>query len=377
MLVLNKMLANLNSCAENTAESFHSDQFEGDAMGGDAKLQHWGTYSVRDHIRPRAFVADVLLFDKLVIPRPATEKELLAEGGQSVGEDQMKRWRRMKWKPERQRELLDILGEFDLAIELPWGVQARQDWRTVYRSPEGDLPECTRSAFAQSIHNQVQMAGFDQEYVATGGALALYVADELHNDVARKLFALAKTPGVPVEPVIAYGAYSRMTAEQGLKVDKRPLPEAMPASHMMFGWELFVPEDTSKSGAQLLREAAKLASRPDFIEARQSFHGWLKQMYSGEVDSEMAKGQMLKMLREYTAMMRKTRRVKVARYAAKVVQLLAPLAGLAGHTLGVAAGVTASAASLTVEQMIPIPQMPPGLQPAAMLYDARKFFGKR
>jgi hypothetical protein len=30
-----------------------------------------------------------------------------------------------------------------------------------------------------------------------------------------------------------------------------------------------------------------------------------------------------------------------------------------------------------VEQMIPIPQMPPGLQPAAMLYDARKFFGKR
>jgi len=27
--------------------------------------------------------------------------------------------------------------------------------------------------------------------------------------------------------------------------------------------------------------------------------------------------------------------------------------------------------------MIPIPQMPPGLQPAAMLYDARKFFGKR
>src|SRR5271168_359035 len=134
MLVLNKMLADLNCYADNTAESFHSDRFEGDAMGGDAKLQHWGTYSVRDHIGSRAFVADVLLFDKLVIPRPATEQELLAEGGQSAGEDQLEHWRRMKWKPDRQRELLDILGEFDLAIELPWGVQARQDWRTVYRS---------------------------------------------------------------------------------------------------------------------------------------------------------------------------------------------------------------------------------------------------
>ncbi len=28
----------------------------------------WGCYSVADHLEPRAFVADLLLYDRLVIP---------------------------------------------------------------------------------------------------------------------------------------------------------------------------------------------------------------------------------------------------------------------------------------------------------------------
>lgn len=38
------------------------------------KLEQWGTFSVKDHLRSRAFVAEVILFDKLVIPRPATKQ---------------------------------------------------------------------------------------------------------------------------------------------------------------------------------------------------------------------------------------------------------------------------------------------------------------
>jgi hypothetical protein len=341
------------------------------------KLQQWGTYSVRDHIGPRAFVADVLLFDKLVIPRPPTEQELRTEEDKASIENPMDRWRRNNWKPEKQRELLDILGEFDLAIEIPWGVQAEQDWRMIHRGADGELPECSRTELTQSILNQVQLAGQDQAYMATSSTLSLYVADQLHNDLARKLFNFAKTPGIPVEPVVAYRSYAGLKADQGVEIARNAPPVSAPEPYMMFGWEFFVPEDSSKSDTELLRKAAKLASRSDFIETRQYFHGWLKQMYAGEVDAEDAKAQMLKMLLEYRKMMRKSSGAKAARYAAKAVQLLAPLAGLVGHTLGVAAGVTASAASLAVEQLIPMPQVPEHLRSAAVLYDARKFFGKR
>jgi hypothetical protein len=58
----------------------------------------WGTFSVGDHLRRRAFVADVLLYDRLVVPTPpASEPE------------EEKRWVDMGWEPEHQRKLLDLL----------------------------------------------------------------------------------------------------------------------------------------------------------------------------------------------------------------------------------------------------------------------------
>jgi hypothetical protein len=144
----------------------------------------------------------------------------------------------------------------------------------------------------------------------------------------------------------------------------------------MFGWEFFVPEDSSKSDAALLRQAAKLASRADLCETRQYFHGWLKQMYEGGVDYEEARQKMMKMLAEYTRIMRLSGLASAARYAAKVAQVLAPMAGLIGHAVGVAVGVAASGAALGAGELIPMPQAPQRLQSAALLYDARKFFGK-
>lgn len=121
------------------------------------RLQQWGTFSVRDHLKPRAFVAEVLLFDKLVIPRPATQKEMNAEGRGEPSEDQVIRWRRNQWDPDHQRDLLDILGEEGLAIELPWGRQAERDWRGVY-NPDPENLECGRSELAQSVREQVEQA---------------------------------------------------------------------------------------------------------------------------------------------------------------------------------------------------------------------------
>jgi hypothetical protein len=65
----------------------------------------WATFSVRDHCRPGAFVAEVLLYDKLLIPVMPTVQD-----GYSVeqGELERERWVQARWKPELQARLLDI-----------------------------------------------------------------------------------------------------------------------------------------------------------------------------------------------------------------------------------------------------------------------------
>jgi hypothetical protein len=59
-------------------------------------IELWGTFSVRDHLVDRAFVADVLLYDRLVIP---TLPEHTPETGWPAS-----------WKLAKQRALLGDLG---------------------------------------------------------------------------------------------------------------------------------------------------------------------------------------------------------------------------------------------------------------------------
>src|SRR5579871_326061 len=297
------------------------------------RLQQWGTFSVKDHLRARPFVAEVLLYDKLVIPRPATEKELSAGGPpEAQQEDEVSRWRRNHWDPKAQRDLLDILGEFELAVELPWDGRAQEHGAKLYGKQE---LECGRSELTESIQDQVEYARTNQPeeaaYLATTGVLALYVANQLNNEVVRKLVNRVRTPGVDVEPVIAYGSYGELKADLGVREDKDGTGMAGPSPYALFGWDFFVP-DSEKSDAELLRDAARLASRQDLCETRQYFHGWLKQMYSGGMDPHDAREKMLKMLGEYTAIVRGSGLANAARYAAKVVQIAAPLAGLVGRT---------------------------------------------
>ena len=345
------------------------------------KLQQWGTFSVRDHLKARAFVAEVLLYDKLVIPRPATPEEMQANRN-GIVEDETSRWTRREWHPTRLRELLDVMKEEQVAIEVPWDTGAKRDWQELYQGPGASPLEPKRSAFAESIQFQVDMAKSDlpeeAAYIGTGGTLALYVAGAIQHKLASKLISLARTPGVPVEPVIAYGSYHDFTDEQGVEVVARDSSaQRQFTPYALFGWEFFVPEDSEKTDVQLLRDAVKLASRSDFREHREDFNGWLKQMYEGQVDQHDAQENALKALEEYTKIARGSGIRTAVRYAAKAATVLAPLAGLAGHGIGVGVGVLASGAALSVEWLLPKPETPDRVRQAAVLYDARRFFRKQ
>ncbi|WP_138471446.1 hypothetical protein [Poseidonocella sp. HB161398] len=76
--------------------------------------EYWATYSVRDHLAPRAFVADVMLYDRIVVPHPPDDAERA-------------RWADEGWDPDRLDRYLGILGP-ERSRAIPWDGYLRDQW---------------------------------------------------------------------------------------------------------------------------------------------------------------------------------------------------------------------------------------------------------
>jgi hypothetical protein len=105
--------------------------------------------------------------------------------------------------------------------------------------------------------------------------------------------------------------------------------------------------------------------------------GVIKKMHDGGHDPEAAREEMLKMLNEYRNFVKGSGIKTPVRYVAKVAPVLAPLAGLVGDEIGIGVGVAVGGASLLVEWLLPEKAPDERLRPAALVYDARRFFGKK
>ena len=97
-------------------------------------IEIWGTYSTRDHRAPRAFVADVMLYDRLVIPVPAP--------------DDLESWRDRD--VERQARLLQILG--DRARSIVWDSYLREAWQSKWQGGKTAAGMTNRDAFGMTAN---------------------------------------------------------------------------------------------------------------------------------------------------------------------------------------------------------------------------------
>jgi hypothetical protein len=79
----------------------------------------WGTFAVDDHLRKRAFVAETVLFDRLVLPVPSPEDSA-----------EFDVWRKNGWQPERVVQTIDLLE--GLAIPVVWDRTFRERWQESY-----------------------------------------------------------------------------------------------------------------------------------------------------------------------------------------------------------------------------------------------------
>lgn len=340
----------------------------------------WGTFSVGDHLRRRPFVADVLLYDRLIVPTPPDSDT-----------DEQKRWRTMGWKPHRQKRILDLIASENL-IRVPWTEGHRLNWEGRYRDALKEQrkgferaavrSELARAAAADVSRTMKARKSFDWVGHKNRGGQPEEV-DQLAHFTTREFLVdwsneqndtelFMGLPKVEVDSVSAYGSYSAFSMDHQIETTDI---ETGPSSDLLnlFGWEFLVPNDTKRPDEDLLKQALELANLEETKLHRRIFHKWRREMaLSGKAPQEVVE-EMEDVTQNYRSAVRKTKIATSAKYAFAAITAGLGAGALFAPVLG-AAGAFAGFGSFVVSELAQ-GKIPEKLKVAAMFHDARMRFG--
>ena len=319
-------------------------------------IELWGTFSVRDHLVERAFVADVLLYDRLVIPTFA-------------GDEPEDAW--LGWELPKQRKILEQLG--DLAIPIPWTRERRKQWQVRFDAYSAQERRQARGELLGAITEEtaeIRSRATDEEaYYQTRLVLSDYINSDANERLIRKIRATKKLrPGAELQAVTAYPDPNSFRAE--VLNDRAAVPPTA-----AFGWQFFVPESAERGedeDRRLLDQAIKLATDSEFIENRQQFYGWCRDVQEERLSPEDAREDIEERLTKLQAFLRRQLPRKVARYAIKVADVAAGGLATSEGTKEILEAVFG--ASEVVDDLFEAREPTQRLKVAAIFKDARRRF---
>lgn len=314
----------------------------------------WATYSVKDHLNPRALAADIMLFDRLVFPVPQTAEikyeETASDGrGPVVWRRNLQEWQRWKdWDPDAQESLLELLAP--VVRKVPWDTAHQEAWRKEFAAKAEDhLP--------------------DYAFIATRTVLT--------RDLP------AYVTGVEAMGP-AYRSVEQMRKELGLKETGKQ--GVLPGNVLtaVLGWEFLIPDDPRLSNAELLKETIGFVTGDeDFRSNRSQIWTWQqKYLKNGLTDREsiaVAISEMRDLLEKQKAAAKRLPMDNALRCAFRVAPAAVTLAGVFLGRIGEVGGAEAclflSCAEMAAEKWFfkePTANAP---SPAAFVYDAQRHFG--
>ena len=271
----------------------------------------WGTFAVNDHCIQRAFVADVMLYDRLVIPVPLQKRT----------KDDDALW--AKWNVERQHELIEILG--DRARPVEWDQQRRESWKTRLEAAKATAGQTGPDAFRMS--------------------------------------RMELTTGLPagitaVESVSAYQSYDEI--KQGLEIreTERGIQLQAGAVTAVLGREFLVVDEPSLSDQAALKESVALSSDSAYRRKRADYWRWQREFLNDEVftveeDLTSAVEEMQDLIAEQNRAIKTERIRTVARYAFLVGSVLLGMFSSSWHPIAISPlALTLDKAFLSVGQFV-------------------------
>jgi hypothetical protein len=320
------------------------------------KFELWGTFSVWDHVRPGAFLAEVVMYDKLVVPVPPDPEKAETAEDRAFAEEQEDRWKKEGWKPQRLRDILQIVGPVAEPVE--WDRKRHKQWASQYKKiSEGGAhgAKVVGEMLAGRLTGQNLLSVVPAK---AAGAVAVCPFDSL--EALKDELGITETTDLP----------KRKEASQGL-------PGSLVSA--VVGRELLVPEDPERDEFYLLQEAVNLVQHEDWRTARKAYHsGMLQFVEDGQTDYDSVKTAVEKMAEHLEELDKLARRRKIWKGARRVfffTQLATQTASAPINPFA-AAQVAATIGQYTTTEVLGDPASPYGAGPAgALLLDAQRKLG--
>lgn len=321
--------------------------------------QVWGTFSVADHHRERPFVADIILYDRLVIPVPPR--------GDSEEESQARKyWYDKPWNADRLERCVDAIKkvDVDLVWEVPW-------------MPNSDVFKSHYKAAGRVAADTNAMA---ETRKVDPNRPAFHVTRVILEERARDPENWRDLPAnVWVESMAAYPSHAAFTRDVDVQIsDGKLTPEATRLAGV-FGWEFVVPEDARMGDLELLEKAAELARDPEFSEKRRNFHDWRRKALAEGITDRVALEEMRTLVDEYgNAIQRSGIKTKVLNAFAVAGFGLGVVGSLGFVPAGMGVGgAFVALGAFAMDKWVPGGEPTQEQCAAAMFHDARKQFGWR
>jgi hypothetical protein len=264
-------------------------------------IERWGAFSVVDHQNARKLAADVLLYDRLVLPVPPDWDK--------------GRWVKHGWDPEGLGRRIAQLGE--AAIPATWDLERQKQWQEKFR----ELREDVRDMNAALHMTRRVLAEHGRDYRPAGVAA--------------------------VEVIAAYQSEADF-------IDLDPAsPSRSAESELDFlvAQRLAVPENDDPE--QALERSLELRGDETFVKRRRRFHEWERRILSTGVLPPDAAEELVQLTSEYNDAVQKSKgsfRVETVMLVGGLsVAALAAVAGVAPAlvaSLGIGALKGAQVASI-------------------------------
>ena len=298
-------------------------------------FERWGSFSVRDHLAPNSLVANLLLFDRLVIPVPDSDAET-------------KRWEELGWKPRLLEGYLEKLG--DLGVQRPWD-QSRQ---AQYESAMASVREISSDA-----KDMIEERRAELPYQMTRRILAQEKQIELPKGVTH------------VEVVSAHNSLAAFSEDFILEWSPGKDKSLMA---VLFGQRLAVPQDSRPDVA--LSKTIELSRDADFKSKRRAFYDWQNQKLAQGYEPQAAVAEMEELIQEYNRCVERAAGQVYWKFAFTIGGIALGLAGASlGSPLAAASALLSLAAFTTLDRKQVVE--PGDSRPAAMFHDAKRVVGWR
>jgi hypothetical protein len=209
----------------------------------------WACYSVADHRVPRPFVADLLLYDRLVIPVPS--------------DDDRDRWEGNDWDPDGLDRLLNILGPYAERVE--WSKTLRERWAHLRNDPGALVKDVDQRLGALQATRLVMSEQLQAKATADGDVRGVAVYAKPDRFDVRWRWRL----GLPFRR-------KESVMEPGVLVEAgKPLSLGIEERARVVVTELAVPDDKEHSDEEVLQRTVEFVSRADVAEKRAALHEFI------------------------------------------------------------------------------------------------------